>query len=191
MMRLKSITLICVLISQCPIIGYAQRFLPEYNLKRDNLLSNKVELIIEYEFLQQGIIFIQENVEDCFSYSPLYLFWIENGNFYKQKFTECQTSPIMKLTYSDFLDLASKNLIKIKNAKILAAKSNNVTEVYVSHDDEWIFKFHSDNNNFEKVISDFSLNTRMLEENEPNLNYWVNQNSILKKLIDLVSAETD
>jgi hypothetical protein len=189
-MRIRDIIFIFVCFSQSPVVGYSQGFIPEYNLKRDSLISNKVNLLVEYEFIEHGIKYIPEN-DDCFNYQTLYLFWIADGIYYKQKFTECKTYPVMELRNYDFLNMVSENFDEIKNTKLLPARSNKIVEIVTSHDNEWVFKFQTIDENFEKVISDFKLNTSMIEENEPNINFETNQNSILKQLIDLVAKETD
>ena len=172
----------------------AQEFLPDYNSKLDSLLNQKVELLVEYKIDVGGIVVLEPG-SDCSDPNPRYLFWQKDGVVHKQKFTHCQTygeaHKEVVLENSELINAISNNLDLIERSEVLPVTSDRIEEVLITHDDYWTFTIHTKEEKFQKVISRFELETKYVKDEELNLNYKANQNSILKKVIDLAEEETN
>lgn len=139
--------------------------------------------------------------DSCYLVETKRLFWVKNGLFFLQKFTNCETCKEEKLETSNFLEAVLSNIDSIKNAEILPVehyerdslgvfdRSNSAGGVITDHTCITKFVFTINKISFSKYIDQFELNEKMVDENRANDNYELNQKSILKRIKDLAELE--
>ncbi|OBX17540.1 hypothetical protein BAA08_16150 [Bizionia sp. APA-3] len=177
---------------------YGQEVNTEYLELRTNLLESNTELVIEFNTICFGGEYLNiDDAEDCVYARPFYIFWTKNGKYFKRKFSNCKIFPESEMEQSELIDEVKKNLTKIEKAEILPViqktKNSNgeieTTSVSVDHFCESKFVIHTANEKIVKIISDFDLQTKFIDENLPNDNYLTNQASILNTIFKLAEKE--
>lgn len=156
---------------------------------KDSLLKINSDLILDYHLSLGGTI-VPDIDKECTEIEPRYLFWISNGKFYKQKFSECKKYLEIEINNSDLLTTILSNLKQIKKAELLPVKSEKLLQLLVDHDDIWYFEISTKDDFFIKKIRRFELETENINDSERNVNFESNQRSILNKLIALSHKET-
>lgn len=170
------------------ISGFSQDFVGDFEKTKDSLLKIDSDLILDYHLSLGGTI-VPDIDKECTEIEPRYLFWISNGKFYKQKFSECKKYPEIEINHSELLSTISSNLKQIQKAELLPVKSKDLLQLLVDHDDIWYFKISTKNDSFIKKIRRFELETENINACERNVNFESNQRSILNKLIALAHKE--
>ncbi len=141
-----------------------------------------------------------------------YVIWKKNGQGYVQFFDECYTySP--QEGAKGFIDLLSKNASVIMQEKLLPVEFeklyNGKVQRFASsvdHSDHQDFVFYINGDTVEKPIDNYVLDTRWEDDyfsapddkrttppsgKAVNINYTKNQNTYLKKLLDLAEREIE
>jgi hypothetical protein len=170
--------------------------------KKQELSKNKVDTFIIYSVnCITGWRTYKPKKDSCYLMETKRLFWVKNGLFYKQKFTNCETYKEEKLETSNFLKVVLDNIDSIKNAEILPVehyerdslgvidRNNTVISSIVDHSCITKFVFTINKTTFSKRIDQFHLDEKMVNEQYINDNYELNQKSILKTIKDLVELE--
>jgi hypothetical protein len=177
--------------------AFSQESNSEFSKFKNGLLKSNIDLVVEYKSYCYGAESIELD-NDCNS-NAFYVFWLEDGNYFKNKFSNCCSSGIVTMNNPDFLITIKKNIDSIKNAEILPVKhswkDSNGKEESVRLDQdhycESTFIIYSDNQKITKIINEFYLDTAMIDENTTNDNFKSNQSSILNKMIRLVNLEIE
>jgi hypothetical protein len=169
--------------------------------KKQELSKNKVDTFITYFVNCIGWRQYRNMNDSCNFMVTKYLFWVKNGFFYKQKFTNCETYIEEKLETSNFLKVVLNNIDSIKNDEILPVenyerdslgvidRNNLVISSIIDHSCITKFVFTINKTTFSKRINQFDLDQKMVNEQCINDNYELNQKSILKTIKDLVELE--
>ncbi len=168
--------------------GFSQNSLPGFKQTKDSLIKIESDLVLDYH-LSYGGMLVPEIEKDCSEIEPRYLFWISNGQYYKQKFTECKKYPEVEINKSELLSTVLDNLKEIQQTEIKPVQSENIVQIEVVHEDIWHFNIYTPKISFKKSISRFELETENIDAKEKNINYKFNQNSILNRLIKLAQKE--
>ena len=131
----------------------------------------------------------------CYTDTIKYLFWIYKNQSFAQKFDNCNIHQEVSINLSIF-NLICHNLAKIKSAKIKypeydeIIKGKKVTlNVFRNHSCHSIFEINIKKELIQKDVDDFALLTKYVDGKHMNKNYSYNQNSILRKLNDLIKSE--
>jgi len=165
------------------------------------LRKNKVDTFVIYSVNCIGSRPRKTNRDSCYLVQTKRLFWVKNGIFFIQKFTNCDTFKEEKLETSNFLKAVLSNFDSIKNAEILPVehyerdslglidRTKLVTSSIIDHSCITQFVFTINKTTFSKQINQYDLDEKMIDENRANDNYELNQKSILKRIKDLVELE--
>ena len=180
------------------INNYGQEKSLEYLNFKTELLRNKKVFIVEYSQFCNGEM-ILPNKDGVICEKPYFLFWSENGKYFKRKFSNCNTFNIQKMNNPEFIETVKENISEIKESEILPisneylnSKGDKETiELEVDHFCETKFEIHSVNGKIKKIVNEFYLREKMIDEKTPNDNYKINQKSILNKIFQLAKKEIE
>lgn len=197
--RLRHIILLTILTLGFKKI-FSQRQFPEpADLKVSSLKKNKVDTIILYHHYYNGgdNHFYKKRDANCRPTYVRIVFWVKNGQYFKQKFDHCKDYPKQKLNQSAFIKLSMDSLNKIKINEIEPVSYTHLdkdgkqltTMCRVSHSEITKFTFFINKISFSKIIDHFDIETDKTNDGYDNENYQINQTSILKRLMDSVTKE--
>lgn len=197
--RIRNITLIIILTLGSQKIFCQKKFSDYADIKVSTLKKNNVDTIITYHnYFESNTNRIYKKGDTNYRTTDVLLvFWVKNGQFFKQRFDDCNDHQVQKLSQSPFIKLScdSLNAIKINQVEPVTYnyKDENGNPVYtvmtVSHSELTRFTFFFNKTEFAKNIDHFNLETEKSEDGHINENYQQNQKSILKRLIDIVTKE--
>lgn len=169
--------------------------------KVDLKIKEKIEFL-KKENIDTIVIFNEDCVgckpkillkENCVPENIKYLFWIKNGISYKQKFDGCTNFEEIKTNNPELMKTIVKNPQKIENSIIKKPEhkvnKKETISLLVDHFAYYDFEFYFKNQKIDKRVIDYELETKMIDKKMPNDNYYFNQKSILKKILDLVNEE--
>lgn len=162
--------------------------------KIDTLKNKGIDSILCYYVDCVGSIYSFNDQVKCHTETK-YLFWIYKNQSFVQRFDNCNQHKEISINSSVF-NLISHNLTKIKSSKlkypeydtIIKGKKTTVGEG-LDHSCHSIFEIHIKKKLIQKDLDEYALSTKYIDEKHINKNYSYNQNSILKKLNDLIELE--
>ena len=79
----------------------------------------------------------------------------------------------------------------ISNEYLNSKGDKETIELEVDHFCETKFEIHSVNGKIKKIVNEFYLREKMIDEKTPNDNYKINQKSILNKIFQLAKKEIE
>ncbi len=166
------------------------------------LRKNKVDTFVIYSVnCINGWRPLKTKKDSCYLLVTKRLFWVKNGLFFIQKFTNCETYKEEKIETSNFFEAVLSNIDSIKNAEILPVehyerdslglvdRTKLVTSSIIDHSCITKFVFTINKTTFSKQINQYDLDEKKINETTTNDNYELNQKSILKRIKDLVELE--
>jgi hypothetical protein len=180
------------------INNYGQEKSLEYLNFKTELLRNKKVFILEYSQFCNGEM-ILPNKDGVICEKPYFLFWSEDEKYFKRKFSNCNTFNTREMKNSEFIETVKENINEIKESEILPISheylnskgEKEIVELMVDHFCETKFEIYSAKGEITKIVNEFYLREKMIDEKSPNDNYEVNQNSILNKIFQLVEKEIE
>jgi hypothetical protein len=179
---------------------YSQTKSPDkFEQKISLLKKSNVDTIITYhDFFNGGRSYVlKRNDTSCRATDIKMIFWVKRGQFFKQRFDNCKDYPEQKLTQSLFIKFTCDSLEAIKNSEIKPVGYNYIEKdgkssyriETVSHSQITRFTFLLKTINFGKNVDHYNIDTKEVENGQFNINYSENQNSVLLRLIYIVTKE--
>ncbi len=180
------------------INNYGQEKSLEYLNFKTELLRNKKVVIVEYSQFCNGEM-ILPNKDGVICEKPYFLFWSKNGKYFKRKFSNCNTFNTQEMNNSEFIETVNENINEIKESEILPISheylnskgEKETVELEVDHFCETKFEIHSANGKIKKIVNEFYLRQKIIDEKTANDNYKINQKSILNKIFQLAKKEIE
>lgn len=165
------------------------------NEKISVLKSNGIDTVLCSYVNCIGFISVFDDQATCHTDTTKYIFWTIKNKSFIQKFDNCNQYKEI-LIDSSLFHLINNNLTKIKSSiikhpefiEIIKGKKSRFS-TFIDHSCHYIYEIHLKNQLIKKEIDDFYLKTKYIDDKFLNINYSYNQNSILKKLYDLVELE--
>jgi hypothetical protein len=132
--------------------------------------------------------------DSCYAYDIKYLFWIDHGKCFMQRFDECKNhqekqtkTSLRNLIHNRYKGLFEAQIKKPKYIKLIEGKKMSYTIVY-DHSCYSIFQFIIGDNILKKEFDNFDLDSKY-DNKHLNLNYDYNQKSILNTLRAIVEND--
>lgn len=194
---MKKLLLLCIL-SLTGLNLLAQGGIESATKKINKLKKNKVDTIVSIYRYSSGMTMPTEKGKDCFLTSSQMLFWVKDGESFKQAFDNCKDYPEKKIDSTIFITSIRDSIKVLKDAEIKPVKcvfrdmdgvahykKNNAP----THSKFTDITFYVGATTLLKKIDHYHINTENCDDEHINDNFEANMGNILKRLFDEADRE--
>lgn len=166
--------------------------------KISKLKKNKVDTIVSIYRYSSGMTMATEKGKDCFLTSSQMIFWVKNGECFKQAFDNCKDYDEKKIDSTIFITSIRDSSKVLKDAEIKPVKcvfrdmdgvahyqKNNAPK----HSKFTDITFYTGAVTLLKKIDHYNIITENCDAEYLNDNYEANMGNILKRLFDEADRE--